>query len=198
MNIMKQTKKARTERAREIIDRNDYGIPFNQEDLLEFSAVTGCELRYACRAIDPNYPTNDRHVEVIAYDWDKPRGWSWSKAIRFGQQDLERHHRAQLYQAMREVIRPQIEGFFERAEKACEVCVTTEALTVDHAWPPFLHLVMGYINDHGVPQIEPDNGSGFKFSHWRAERRWDDYHHQNAKLAILCRSCNSRKGAREL
>jgi 5-methylcytosine-specific restriction endonuclease McrA len=198
MNMTKQTKKARTERAREIIDRNDYGIPFNQEDLLEFSAVTGCELRYACRAIDPNYPTNDRHVEVIAYDWHKPQGWSWVKAIRFGQHDLERHQRAQLFQAMREAIRPQIVHYLEGAEKACEACATTESLTVDHAWPPFLHIAMGYINDHGRPNLEPDNGSGFKFASSEAERHWRDYHERNAKLAILCRSCNSRKGAREL
>lgn len=194
--MMALTKKARIERAREIIDRNDYGIPFNDEDLALFSTITGCELRYACRRIDPNYPTNDRHVEVLAYDWQEPRGWSWRKAIQIGQQDLGRHMRARLTQAMRTAIGEQIVEFAVNAEKCCDSCATTESLTVDHVWPPFLHIMDGYLNDFGAPQIEEDQGSGFKFIDDFEERRWQDYHQNAAKLGILCRSCNSKKGAR--
>lgn len=194
--MTKMTKKARIERAREIIDRNDYGIPFNDQDLLDFSAITGCEIRYACRRIDPNYPTNDRHVEVLAYDWEKPQGWSWRKAIQIGQHDVERHIRARLTQAMRSAIAEQIVEFTVNADKSCESCATTESLTVDHVWPPFSHIMDAYINDFGVPQIEEDNGSGFRFTDDFEERRWQDYHHNLAKLGILCRSCNSKKGAR--
>jgi 5-methylcytosine-specific restriction endonuclease McrA len=190
------TKKARIERAREIIDRNDYGIPFNDDDLKEFSDITGCALRYACRAIDPNYATNDRHVVVLAYDWVEPQGWSWRKAIQIGPQDMDRHMRARVGQAMRSAIAEQIVEFAVMAEKACGECATTESLTVDHIWPPFSQIASAYIRDFGAPKIEEDNGSGFKFADESDERRWQDCHMANAKLGILCRSCNSKKGVR--
>lgn len=190
------TKKARIERAREIIDRNDYGIPFSDDDLNEFSIITGCALQYACRAIDPNYATNDRHVVVIAYDWKEPQGWSWRKAIQIGQQDIEKHVRSRINQAMRSAVGEQIIEFAVTAEKACSRCATTEALTVDHVWPPFSQIVDEYIRDFGAPKIEEDSGSGFKFTHEYDERRWQDYHQSVAKLGILCRSCNSKKGVR--
>jgi hypothetical protein len=190
------TKKARIERAREIIDRNELGIPFNDEDLALFSRITDCKLRYACRRLDPNYPTNDRHVEVLAYDWEEPRGWSWRKAIQIGQQNLGRHMKASITQSMRESIREQMVEFAVNSDKACERCATTESLTVDHIWPPFSEIMHSYINEFGSPNIDHDNGSGFKFTDDFEERRWQDYHQSMAKLGILCRSCNSKKGAR--
>lgn len=194
--MTKLTKKARMERAREIIDRNDFDIPFNDEDLQEFSSITGCELRYACRSIDPNYATNDRHVVVLAYDWEEPRGWSWLKAIRIGQHDFDRHMQARLNQAMRTSIAEQIIQFAVMEEKACAACATTESLTVDHVWPPFSQIASDYMRDFGVPKIEEDNGSGFRFTEEDEEKQWQEYHAAHAKLGILCRSCNSRKGAR--
>jgi 5-methylcytosine-specific restriction endonuclease McrA len=194
--MTKMTKKARIERAREIIDRNELGIPFNDQDLLDFSAITGCELRYARRCIDPNYLTNYRHIEVLAYDWEEPRGWSWRKAIQIGQQDIESHERARITQAMRDAVRLQVSDFLESADKSCEVCATTDSLTVDHVWPPFSKIMDGYINEFGKPEVVENNGSGFKFANKFEEFCWQDFHQSKAKLAILCRSCNSKKGAR--
>jgi 5-methylcytosine-specific restriction endonuclease McrA len=194
--MTQMTKKARMERAREIIDRNEFGVPFDDADLNDFSYVTGCTLRYACRRIDPNYATNERHVEVLAYDWEEPRGWSWRKAIQIGQIDIDRHMKARLTQAMRASVAEQIIDYAVNAEKCCDSCATTESLTVDHVWPPFSHLMSSYIDVNGVPKIEEDNGSGFKFSEYAEEKRWRDYHQSAAKLGILCRSCNSKKGVK--
>lgn len=196
IKFSRETKKARIERAREIIDRNDYGIPFNDDDLAEFSIVTGCELRYACRAIDPHYATNDRHVVVLAYDWVEPQGWSWRKAIQIGQEDIAQHIRVRYNQVMRDAIREQMVEFSKTAEKACGACATTEFLTVDHVWPTFSRLASEYLSEVGALQIEEHEGSGFKFSNKEDERRWQDFHMVRAKLGILCRSCNSKKGVR--
>lgn len=193
---MKMTKKARIERAREIIDRNEFGFPFDEQDLAEFSAITGCEIRYACRAIDPNYITNQRHLVVIAYDWSEPRGWSWRKAIQFGQDDLDRHQRARVNQAMRSSICEQVVEFATTQEKVCYACMTTDSLTVDHVWPPFSHIVSGYISQFGDPAIVEDAGSGFKFADPDEERRWQDYHAVEAKLGMLCQTCNRKKGTK--
>lgn len=193
---MMKTKKARIEKAREIIDRNEHGVPFSDEDLKLFSEITDCALRYVCRAIDPNYPTNDRHIVVMAYDWQEPRGWSWRKAIQIGQQDSERHSKSRLSQAMRAAVNDQIVAFAAGAEKACQLCATTETLTVDHVWPPFSQIANEFINDFGTPDVEEDNGSGFKISDNIDLSRWQDYHLAWARLGILCRSCNSKKGAR--
>jgi 5-methylcytosine-specific restriction endonuclease McrA len=196
MKMTVMTKKARIEQAREVIDRNDYGIPFNADDLSMFSYLTGCTLRYACRRIDPNYPTNERHVEVLAYDWEEPRGWSWRKAIEIGQHDVDRYERYNANQAMRDAVRPQIVKFLDGAEKACAACASTDSLTVDHVWPPFLQISADYVAQFGLPQLEENTGSGFKFANQDDEKRWQDCHQEKANLGILCRSCNSKKGAR--
>jgi 5-methylcytosine-specific restriction endonuclease McrA len=194
---MKLTKKARIDQVRALIDRNHYGVPFNDADLKLFSALTECELRYACREIDPNYSTNDRHVVVLAYDWVEPQGWSWRKAIEIGQHNIGRHAQTRISQAMRTAVNEQITSFLAMHQrKECEACSSTKSLAVDHVWPPFSHIMNGYIEQFGEPETIEDRGSGFKFSSKLEEHQWQNYHQTTAKLAILCRSCNSKKGTK--
>lgn len=191
------TKKARIERAREVIDRNHVGVPFSEGDVAEFSAITGCALRYVCRAHDPNYPSNPRHTLVLAYDWEEPRGWSWRRAIQFGQHQDDQHRQAQLTQAFRDAVKYQVDEFMANADLVCSECYATDHLTVDHVSPPFSKIMHGYVSEYGEPEIVQRNGSGFVFSSLLDEDVWRNYHLERAALGILCRSCNSRKGARQ-
>ena len=110
--------------------------------------------------------------------------------------DGDRHQRARVNQAMRSSICEQVVEFATTQEKVCYACMTTDSLTVDHVWPPFSHIVSGYISQFGDPVIVEDAGSGFKFADPDEEQRWQDYHAVEAKLGMLCQTCNRKKGTK--
>lgn len=197
------TKKALIERAREIIDRNQIDVPFSADDLIEFSEVTGTEVRFAVRRINPTYP-DPRHVHVIAYDWSEPRQWSWVKAIRI---DRDRdpaeasamRRRTNEQRALRESVKDDLREFRECCEpQVCEQCGSVDDLCADHLHPPFIDIANEFLNHYGPIELAEFPGSSDRIADPNVEAAWVAFHAQRATYQLLCRPCNSSKGARRL
>jgi 5-methylcytosine-specific restriction endonuclease McrA len=196
------TKKSLVERARLIIDRNQLDVPFSAEDVAEFADVTGTHIRFAVRRRNPAFPKDPRHVHVIAYDWTSPQEWSWVKAINISRDRdpedalrMRRHQREQ--QALRYCIAKDLREFLDSQWPAeCAACGSTDHLTADHAGTPFIHIAREFISLLGPIELLDTPGMGATIADANMEATWIAFHASRASYSVLCRSCNSKKGAR--
>lgn len=198
------TLKAKKAIARQIIDRYQVGQPFNEVDLQRLADLTDTELRYAVRRKNPTFPSDPRHIHIIGYDWSEPREWSWNKAIVFAHaRDPEEaratRERQQVMSALRLAVKADMEDFrvaYEPQECAAYWCRSTEDLTTDHVKPPFIAIARAFLELHPVIELRSVPGSGCAIACPDLEAEWIAFHAARAVYQLLCRSCNSSKGAR--
>lgn len=187
------TKKARIEKARQIIDRNYLEIPFCDYDVQCFAVVCDKEIQGAVRKINPQFPTSDpRHLHTLIDGvWDA-RSWrKWINPLS-PVQEVKRVMRFCVSEDMRE--------FMECCEiHECDSCGSTKDLTVDHVAPPFDDIANLFIEQNGLPEIiGPRDLSRIinEFLDMNIQAAWVAFHASQATYQILCRSCNSSKGRR--
>lgn len=191
--MKKATKKWRLEKAREIIDRNKMDVPFSEPDLIEFSMVVEQEVEGAIRRVNPQFPTDPRHLHTLIDGVWEAR--SWRKMI-------EQTHtpESEAKRVMRFLVRNDISDFMSCAEpKECWQCETIHDLTVDHVAPPFNAIADEFIYTYGLPEIVDNPCANMvvkKFHSDDLEEKWVQFHAERAVYQILCRSCNASKGAR--
>lgn len=196
------SKKSLIERARSIIDRNEMDVPFSPDDLIDFSEVTGTEVRFAVRRVNPTWPKDPRHVHAIVYDWTEPGEWSWRKAIEIDRdrdpaQAAELRRRFNEQKALRESIREQLREFRECVDpQQCELCGSGNDLCADHLDPPFIEIANEFLRQYGPLRLSPFPGCCDHIADPDVEAAWIAFHAQRATYQLLCRSCNSKKGAR--
>jgi hypothetical protein len=196
------TKKSLIESARAIIDRNVLGVPFSADDLIEFSRVTGTEVRFAVRRVNPTWPTDPRHIHAVVHDWESAGEWSWVKAInidrdRDPEQAAAMRRRFNEQKALREAIREQLQEFRECCEpQQCETCSSTDNLCADHFDPPFIEIANEFLTRFAPIALRPFPGTCDRIADPDVEAAWIAFHARRATYQLLCRSCNSRKGAR--
>jgi len=200
--VRRPTKKALIEQARAIIDRNQIDVPFPPGDVAEFADVTGTNVTFAVRRINPTFPKDPRHVHVIAYDWSEPREWSWVKAINISRdRDPEEAARMRRHQheqkALRYAIARDLRDFLDAQDPAeCVSCGPADDLTADHAGEPFVKIARAFMDEHGPLELRETPGMGATLASLDVEAAWIAFHASRATYEVLCRSCNSRKGAR--
>lgn len=188
---MKQTKKARIERTREIIDRNQVGIPFNHVDLLALQSETRYMMEAAKRMINPQFPGDPRHLHIIEEGETDWIAWSWKKAIEGSNPVIEAKR------VMRFCVAADLAEFrYSIDDPFCAHCGTDQHLTVDHVDPPFDDIANEFIEQHGLPEIvDPAPGQVVnQFASIDLEAAWIQHHAERSVYQILCRSCNSSKG----
>lgn len=190
--MKKITKKARIEKAREIIDRNELNVPFPDGDVQEFAAVCQQPITAAIRRMNPLFPNDYRHLHTeIDGVW---AARSWRKLIS----PITPLQQAKII--MRHSIWQDMRDFSSCATpQECASCGAVDDITVDHVWPPFDHIAMEFIEAHGVPEIEiPDDNFRVldRFADAELEGKWVHFHAERAVYQLLCRSCNASKGKR--
>lgn len=185
------TKKERKERIRALIDRQHKYRVWNSADTDSMNALTGWTHSQYKWIDNPQFPGDPRCIAVS----DDGKTWevrSWNKAV-------DGHNaRQDLQDAMRDAVREDMREHMRNALQVCIECLDTRDLCVDHKDPPFISIANEYINAHQDLDSTLQNastGAGWRM-HEHATARWRAFHAQRASYQILCRSCNSRKGAR--
>lgn len=195
------SKKALISQAREIIDRNQIDVAFSALDLLELSSVTGTELRFAVRRVNPTFPNDTRHLHVLAYEWSQPQQWSWVKAIQMQgldpAEEARRRQHLNEQRALRYAVAGEMRAFLSSVEpRRCRKCDTDVDLAADHAHPPFIQIANKFLETRRPLQLRQVPGAGDLIGDINVEADWIAFHAARATYQVLCRPCNSRKGAR--
>lgn len=189
--MKKVTKKARLEKAREVIDRNVLNVPFSDADWQEFQeAVQMPNASGAVRRVNPSYPHSDpRHVRFFI-DGEEVAA-SWRKAIE------GRNPKNDMVRALRLAVQPCLYEFKDAVEwLGCTHCGSTDNLQVDHVWPPFDDIAQKFLDrKNGDVKLENEkNGIGWVIADPDVEGEWVAFHASHAEYQMLCRSCNASKG----
>jgi 5-methylcytosine-specific restriction endonuclease McrA len=190
--VKKITKKARIEKAREIIDRNEMDVPFPDGDVMEFAAVCQQPITAAIRRMNPMFPNDYRHLHTeIDGVW---AARSWRKLIS----PISEEQQAKII--MRHCIWRDMRDYRDSASpQECASCGAKDDITVDHVAPPFDTIASEFMALHGVPKIEiPDDNFRVldRFEDPELEGLWVHFHAERAVYQLLCRSCNASKGKR--
>lgn len=183
------TIKARKELAKAIIDRNQTGVDFELDDLIEFNTVIQGDFLAIRRMDNPTFPGDKRYIQVFdGSDW---YGFSWNKAISPASVD-------DLSMAMRDAIRVDVDQFRINADpQKCNHCGSELNLATDHIHPPFKKIKELFIQINGEVELEDGApGSSKVIKHQTIKDAWVEFHRSLAIYQLLCRSCNSKKGAK--
>lgn len=188
--MAKFTKKLRIELTQQLIDRHKIGQYFDDDAIEELSRLLCCCVEGAYRKVNPQFPSDPRHlVTKIDGLWDAR---SWRKMI---QQTATPESEAK--RVMRFLVRDDMQEFKDSVEPACAQCGAESDLTVDHVDPSFIDLADAFFITYGVPDIidNPDTNMVTKcFKDFDLESKWVHFHSESAIYQILCRSCNAKKG----
>lgn len=139
-------------------------------------------------------------LEVIIVNKDKTEvDISWNIAIS----GKSRSYKYDLMSAMRSSIDDQIYKLKKNKNKYCEKCGETTNLHIDHndeVNSSFDELALNFINlikdkKLKVPDEFKDKNDGtnrreFTEKNIYFKNKWKEYHQKNAKLRILCQTCN--------
>lgn len=175
-----------------VIDNNAIGVPMAGQDLAWFRLLYGDRIKAACRMVNPEYPSDPRHVQVIPRGRADYEPWSWNKAISAVS---DRH---ELHAVMRKAVEPDRDEAAEAIEDVCEQCGATDDIQMDHLDPPFVEMADAWLAQFEPPPslIDGPSGIGRQFENVDVEADWIKYHAERVIWQKLCRSCNARKGAR--
>lgn len=99
-----------------------------------------------------------------------------------------------LNQCLRKSINYQIEEFKKiTKDKSCSLCKNIDKYHVDHIIK-FRDLAKDFLKENKIiPDMIDDNiigGKKFKYDDDEFNIKWKEYHKNNAKLRILCETCN--------
>jgi hypothetical protein len=188
----KMTKTQRKELARALIDKQAVDVLFSTDDLAVLNKLVGWEVTAAKRIFNALHPKDTRCV-AISKDGITFEAWSWVKAI-----DGYNFSKNVTY-ALRQAIQKQMKAYALGSSKYCVKCGATDFLSVDHKTKAFTKIAAEFRVKS--PQLDyyitnDLDGSGWKLKSSAVELLWQQYHEQHADYQILCRSCNSRKGAK--
>ena len=186
----KPTKKFRVEKSREIIQSYDVDVEFSANDVLRLNELLESSFRKAKRMVNPRFSNDPSHLWVV----EDSGGW---KSISWRNRVKEKSTRQEMHKAMRTAVQEDIEAFRLFMPEICsaEGCQNSDDLTVDHT-PAFSHIADQFIATMGSFDLKKVEGVGVVFEHDHIESLWRKYHQAIATYSCLCRSCNSRKGAR--
>ena len=183
------TIKARKAEIQVLIDRQEFDALFNEEDTNLMNELTGWGFPMYKRIFNPSFPTDTRCV-AHSVDGNKWQVWSWNKALS---------ERDNLREALRRSVRDQITAYSAIAENECAQCGSDEYLTIDHKTVSFNAMVAYLLRmlPNAREGLGNDgDGSGWYIKDKELEWVWQDLHHKLADYQVLCRSCNSKKGAK--
>lgn len=188
--------------ARAIIDAHKIGERFSDEDLKRLGDLTDSELAEAFRAKNPAFPGDKRHLHVRMADWVEPDQWSWVNAIKIAHaRDPEEARRTRAHQKMMRALRTAIQDEMNEfrssvTPRQCAWCESLDNLSTDHVAPPFSRIANDFIKERGVIELVESQGRGDIIKDADVEAEWIAYHAHHAVYQLLCRACNSSKGAR--
>lgn len=199
--MRKRTLESKRVEAQTIIDRYPQDVAFSPEDRARLSELTGTELRYCVKRANPLFSGDKRHLYVLAYDWQIPEQWSWNNALRFAHSDdpaaAKQKHQFQKYLlALRYAIRSDLQSFLMMERDTPCACGSLNDLTADHASPPFISIAEAFLAEHPVLELRQLKGVSDVLADRAIESEWIAFHRARATFQVLCRRCNSSKGAR--
>lgn len=181
----KMTKATKVALVQALIDRNEYGVPFPDDDVVRLNELLGSDFKEVRREHNAHYPANKRHLSCDG------RATSWRAYI------YPQNERQWLHKAFRYAIWEETDHWLaEQEHKWCAECFSTDDLTTDHIDPPFSVIADRFIAMTGVIPLEKSIYGGWEFADEKQRAAWLAYHNAEANYQVLCRSCNSRKGAR--
>lgn len=190
MIVANMKKKDRKDAVRQLIGRYPHNIEFSTEDVALLSDLTETHLFRAIRRINAEFPSDPRHIHVVFFGEDDWVPFSWNKAIS------PVKHESEVKKAMRGCIKRDMDEFRWSVEQECEECGATEDLCCDHVYP-FNRIAMRFIEAHGLPELKEGRpGEGWILADESVVDDWVIFHTENAVYQLLCRSCNSSKGAK--
>lgn len=186
---MKLTQKIKIGIARQIIDMHRFDEEFFPQPLAVLNLITDRQLERVRRAKNPEYPNDPRHIQV----WSEGRWqpYSWNKAITGRNDDLNKAMRASIAEDLQEfriACKPQ----------RCAICKTGRDLTTDHMIDSFKTIAADFLKGKKIDLVDGPPGGGKMFASQDVEADWIAYHASRATYQLLCRSCNSSKGARDV
>jgi 5-methylcytosine-specific restriction endonuclease McrA len=185
---MKKTERKRLAQA--LLDRQPLDVLFNAQDLVTLNTLTGWNACAAKRVFNKHHSKDARCVAIS--HGGEFEVWSWVKAI------AGYRYSANVTRAMRHAIQPQMAEYRASAEPICAACGTDKLLSVDHKTKSFTKLAANFRTEFSKLDYELSNdndGSGWRLKHQQTDSAWREYHKKLADYQILCRSCNSAKGA---
>lgn len=185
------TKKHRKELIRALIDRQRKYAVWSEEDTARMQELTSWMHKHFKWIDNPEFPNDPRCIATS----DDGRHWevrSWNKAVD------GYDSRKNLQDAMRDAVREDMREHMRTALQVCIECLDIRDLCVDHKDPPFITIAQEYITQHDNLEhtlMNSSQGGGWRMTE-HAAAHWKQFHAARASYQILCRSCNSRKGAR--
>lgn len=197
------TQKAALEEARRIIDGYPLETWFSSAHVDRLADLSDTDLHGVVRKRNPKYPSDTRHLHVVTFEWLEPRQWSWRSAITIAKaRDPEaaavaRIRDKQLY-ALRYSVKTDMEEFrYAATPQECAACKETDGLTTDHVAPPFIRIAEAFLAVEAPLTLRSVPGAGDVIADPDVEAEWITFHAARATYQLLCRSCNSSKGARD-
>lgn len=184
------TKTKRKELVRDLLDTIHVGRWFNDEEVFIFNELTGFEYKKYKIVLSP-FSHEKKPRNVYVQDVQEMR--SWRKQI--DDFDYTKKQRINQMQAMRNAIIPSLQK--QNLGMECNLCGSKEYLTVDHKTIPFIDIAEGFLSFY--PNFEtgtPVNKLGHYFIDGKLEQEFITIHDELADYQLLCRSCNSKKGAK--
>lgn len=181
------TIKARKAELQTMIDAYAFDVLFADQDVARFNQLTGWNFPMYKRIINTTFPKDTRCV-AHSDDGQKWEVWSWNKALTPANNLME---------AMRVAVAEQMQDYKGKAVRVCVACGTTALITVDHKRIPFRDIALSFIEKVGnVSLANKADGSGWEIESPEVLGAWQVFHKRHADYQILCRSCNSKKGAK--
>lgn len=193
---------SKLERVRRIIDRYPLGEKFSESDMSDLADLSDTELRSVVRVENPTFPNDQRHLHVIAYDWLVAQQWSWRTAVQIAhsrdpEEARANRARQKLMFALRFAAKPDMDDFRDaQFPSECAGCGSQRDLTTDHVKPPFIAIATEFLNLCPSFELRTVQGCGDLIASKSIEADWIAFHASRAIYQLLCRSCNSSKGAR--
>lgn len=172
------TKVAKKKIAASLIDKYQDGESFTAEDSQAMSGLCGYHFTNVRKQ-------KHRMISVDCPSESYSGTWSWNKSIN-GYDESKN-----IMQAMRSAIKKG--SFGQHIKTACVMCGDNQSLSVDHKTIPFSEIASNFIINHGNPAVVNISGFGWVLSH---EDQFLKFHDSIADYQTLCRSCNSKKGAK--
>jgi hypothetical protein len=184
-------KTERRKQAQQLIDAQALDTLFSASDLARLNAITGWSAAAAKKVRNQHHPKDTRTL-AVSHDGDTFEVWSWNKAID------GYNHSANVIRALRSAIKEQTDEYAAAHPAICAACGSNEHASVDHKSRSFSKIAHDFLLKNPRVDCSVSNdgvGLGWKLTHKATLDAWLEFHKEHADYQILCRVCNSKKGA---